>query len=132
MKARKYTEITVLTEVYVNSQSDYTFYVHIKGYGRVAYDPSVGFYVPESNQDPRMNRFPRYVVFEVDLQVLERLKSPATRYYEYDRDGNKRYENLRYHDAESLALQIEIAKETCDTNLRITQRRSLVDTLDML
>lgn len=107
MARPKYTQIYVTSEVYVNSQSDYTFYAHIKGYGKVAYDPSVGFYVPESRQNPSMNRFPLYVRREVDRQVLERLLSSDTRYHEYDRDGNKRYENLRYHDIERVNYLIQ-------------------------
>jgi len=111
MSARKYGEISVFKDVYVSSSCDYHFHLHIQGYGRVIYDPSMGFYVEDSQQDPSMNRFPQYVRREVDRQILERFKAADTIYYEYDRDHNKRYENLRYHDNERVNWWIEIMEK---------------------
>lgn len=96
IKPRKYTEILVSSSVYVNSQGDYTFSVRIKGFGHVKYDPSVGFWT--ATAEPK---FPKYVEEAVDEQVVQILLSNDTVYYEYDRDGNKRYDNFRYHDPEN-------------------------------
>lgn len=98
MKPRKYTNIRVAHDVYVNSQCDYTFHIHMTGFGHAYYNPSVGFWTETAEP-----KFPKYVVEEVDRQMIARLKSPNTVYYEYDRDGNERYENLRYYDAEFVA-----------------------------
>jgi hypothetical protein len=95
-RMRKYTEILVSSSVYVNSQGDYTFSVRIKGYGHVKYDPSVGFWTETAEP-----KFPKYVEEAVDEQVVQLLMGNDTVYYEYDRDGNKRYENFRYHDPEN-------------------------------
>jgi hypothetical protein len=98
MRERKYTQVYVLSEVNVSSTRHYSFRVTIKEatrLHRVFYDGLRGFWTETTNP-----RFPQYVIRECQRQTMSRLLSDDTRYFEYDRDGNKRYENLRYHDPE--------------------------------
>ncbi len=98
MPQPKYTEVSVLSEVNVSSTRHYSFRVVIKEANkihRVFYDGSKGFWTETTHP-----RFPQYVIRECQRQTMSRLLSDDTRYFEYDRDGNKRYENLRYHDPE--------------------------------
>lgn len=98
MPQPKYTQVFVLSEVNVSSTRHYSFRVTIKEatrLHRVYYDGLKSFWTEKAYP-----RFPQYVVQECQRQVMSRLLSDDTRYFEYDRDGNKRYEELRYHDPE--------------------------------
>jgi hypothetical protein len=100
MPQHKYTQVYVMSEVNVSSTRHYSFRVTIKEatrLHRVYYDGSKEFWTERA-----FPRFPQYVVRECQRQVMSRLLSDETRYFEYDRDRNKRYENLRYHDPEHV------------------------------
>lgn len=103
-KPPKYTNVTVSKQVYVSSHFDYfvdvTFTVDGRRRGKKSFDMRDGWFLGE-----RLGQWdaPQYVRREVGKQLIAVLRDPETRYYEYDRDGNKRYENLRYWDAESVA-----------------------------
>lgn len=104
MKTRKYSDIRVTKHVNVSSTSHYSFRVQFaaKGpfhfSGALYYCPGTGFWTPTG-----FPKFPQYVTDAVNQSVLERLKDPETVYFERDRDGNERTENLRYHDPEYVA-----------------------------
>lgn len=100
MPQHKYTQVFVTSEVNVSSTGHYSFHVIIveaTRLHRLYYDGLRSFWTETT--DPR---FPEYVIRECQYQVMNLLLSDKTRYYEYDRDGNKRYENLRYHDVERV------------------------------
>ena len=115
MKARKFTDLQCDDEVYVDSYGGYHFEIYARHYGRKVsgyrwvYQTGYGW---EDFPDA-----PNYVTNEARRLILKRLKSKNTRFYEYDRDRNQRFTNLRYHDEMSLWLQIRamslsIASET--------------------
>jgi len=106
MRPRKYTNINILSEVYVDSSQTYHFMVQCDVWGKRLYNPNLLSYQIGFGFDDLPNA-PRYLKDKVKAKILERLKSPDAKFYEKDRDGWKRYTGLRYHDAESLARQIE-------------------------
>jgi hypothetical protein len=104
MKTRKYTNIRVSKRVNVSSTCHYSFSVQFDAKrpfhfsGALHYCPGDGFWTATGYP-----KFPQYVTDAVNQSVLERLKDPQTVYFERDRDGNERTENLRYHDPEYVA-----------------------------
>jgi len=48
------------------------------------------------------DRYPKYVLLNAELKVLELLESDHAVFYECDRDGNNRFTDLRYHNRENL------------------------------
>ena len=64
-----------------------------------SYDPTHGF-------EGRGHWFtwtaPQYLIAEADRLIAQGCREGRFKFYEYDRDGNKRYENLRYHDGEHV------------------------------
>jgi hypothetical protein len=104
MKERKYSNIGVSKRVNVSSTCHYSFTVQFKAKGpfhfsgALYYCPGYGYWTPTGYP-----KFPQYVTDAVNQAVLERLKDPTTIYFERDRDGNERTENLRYHDPEYVA-----------------------------
>jgi len=51
--------------------------------------------------------YPQYVMVEIYNQLNNLLDNGDIRVYEYDGDGNERYENLRYHRQDHLTWLIQ-------------------------
>lgn len=98
-----YTDIRVHREINVSSSFDYFVKVYYKHNGqRMSRDYWITGGALESLQNTGTVKVPRYVMHEVDAQLLDLMKSGRAKYYEYDRDGHKRYEDLRYYDPERV------------------------------
>lgn len=50
---------------------------------------------------------PKYLETEIEKRIADMLESGTTKFHEYDRDGNKRFENLRYHLPEYIPNMIK-------------------------
>lgn len=95
---RKFRDIRVLSKCYVNSQADYFFHAVATAYRnnrairrwRFTWSWSFGL-------EPRG---PKYLEKEIMLQIAEMLNENGVVFYEYTKDGDKRFDNLRYHDPE--------------------------------
>jgi hypothetical protein len=111
MKARKYTNVHVIDDVYVDSDQTYHYTIQCDIWGKRTYNNSCLEYQFGTGFD-NLSNAPLYLKQEVKTRILETLQSPNTRFYEKDRDGWKRYTGFRYHDAESLARQIEWLSES--------------------
>lgn len=103
---RKYTNVTVLHSIYCSSSFDHFIGVtyHENGMWR-----SRDFYIEGCALMGKRSydlEIPQYFEDEILRGLLAALKQGVT-VYEYDRDGNKRYENLRYHDDEWVQRRIE-------------------------
>lgn len=98
---RKYTGIRVLHEVYCSSTSDYTFRC-VCNFGRFNYMPELAYPAEIKGKNGLWIqwRAPKYVCQEVERQIAEMAETNQFKVYEYDRDRNKRYTDLRYHDPE--------------------------------
>lgn len=97
---RKYTVIQVNSLVYVSSSYHHFFSVVIKEHEhRYSRDYSIecGYF---SSKHSVTIELPKYVVREVERLIHEGFKAKRFTYHEYDRDGNKRFDDLRYHDAD--------------------------------
>lgn len=55
---------------------------------------------------PMEFKAPKYLIAEVERLIAADIENGITVFYEFDRDGNKRYENLRYHDPDYVQRSI--------------------------
>lgn len=101
---RRYSNVRILTEVYVTSHADYWFKVMMDGGPSRSYCPHVGF---EGRGHWITWEGPKYLIDEVDRQIAQGCRDGRFKFYERDRDGNKRYDNLRYHDDEHVQWFID-------------------------
>ncbi len=107
MKPRKYQDIRVIDEVYVSSSNHHFFRVVMKqlsGDKRLHINDDYAFGCAEPFEH---RRYPKYVLEAVERAILELLKSDKAIFHEIDRDGEKRYEDLRYHEDRDTAWMIE-------------------------
>jgi hypothetical protein len=103
----KYTDIRVYGDVYVSSSFDYFARVRYSCGGKVhRRDVWINSASIEYENGLGSLKIPRYFQRELERQIVALLKDPTTRFHEYDRDGNKRYEDLRYFDADYVAAII--------------------------
>lgn len=110
---RAYTHIHVSKSINVSSTGHYTgkmYYKHhdrmIMRYvdlsnGRVLSKPEAGLYEI---------KMPAYVMQEMRTRFIDVMTGADVIYFEYDRDGEKRYSNLRYHAPETVAWIVECLK----------------------
>lgn len=98
---RKYKSIRVGKQIYVDSLGHYHFRIYGDCGGKI-YALGFGF-------DDWANP-PAYVVRDVQNQIADIIESGRGAFYERDRDGNPRYENLRYHDPDLLSKWVSILR----------------------
>lgn len=101
-----YTLTDVFTDVYCSSTGHYGVDVRIsyRGHNRKrSYDFNGGFWLPQAYIPATM---PKYIERAVDERLRELYTAGKLRFYECDRDGNRRYDDLRYHDPRAFEWQI--------------------------
>jgi hypothetical protein len=101
---RAYLNIQVLREIYVSSSGHYfgkMRYVH--NGQRFTRDVDLNNGTVLALDDVYPVQLPQYVMRRVWELYLEAFEHGHNDYYEYDRDGNKRYDNLRYFSYEGEA-----------------------------
>ena len=49
---------------------------------------------------------PKYLVNAIELTLRRKFQAGELRFYEYDKDGNRRWDNFRYHEDHHFAYQI--------------------------
>lgn len=101
---RAYENIRVSKQVNISSTCHYHFKVYWDG-GHRDYSLGVGFLGKPPHFD--WNGAPDYLQNEVERQIVEMFKDETAKFYEYDRDGNKRYTNLRYYYPDTVKFWIE-------------------------
>ena len=101
-----YSVISVNNNVYVNSSGYYIFDVMFswKGKRRTGqYDPMhPALVMTDGDRISIVNKYPNYLRSEIARAAFSLLQSGTVRFYEYNQDGDRRYENLRYHSDERL------------------------------
>lgn len=99
----KYTNIEVSTSGYVSSSGHYFvevyFSVNSKGRYHTTFCLNNGFTAYKQR--------PQYMLAEVKRQIALLVIEDSIVWHEYDRDGNKRYDNLRYYDRELLLEMVK-------------------------
>jgi hypothetical protein len=55
-------------------------------------------------------RVPQYLLDEIEKQIVINLETGVTKFFEYNQWGHRRFENLRYHEAERLPFMIKCLK----------------------
>lgn len=107
----KYTDIRVDNEINCSSSYHHSVRVYCKvngGFnGRKIWYLFNGF---ETDTSYGYVEFPKYFEREVYSQLIALFESGKARIFEYDCDGNKRYENLRYHYDGFIEHQIGVLK----------------------
>lgn len=106
MKQRKYEVVKVIDEVYVSSSGHHFFKVVIIEVATDRRRRALDTY-SFGEAEPFDHRYPKYVIEATERAALKLLKSGKVTFYEYDRDGEKRYTDLRYHDEHNTAWMIE-------------------------
>ena len=113
---RAYSDIKVIDEINVSSSSDY--------FGRVVYH----YQGKRFRRDVHVNngtvmgfneswdvKMPVYFMRELWRQYIAILEAGAI-FYEYDRDGMKRFGNLRYHDQRMVDHMLTWMKREATTH----------------
>lgn len=95
---RKYRNIKVSSEINVSSTGHFTARVMWTG-GARWYALDDGFLSNSPNMHD-WNSAPKYLIDETKRQIANMIKDGTAKFFEYDRDKNRRYENLRYYDPE--------------------------------
>ena len=100
---RKYQDIKLSAEIYCNSQGDLEFFGWCNcghfGYQR-------GYFEIKGRREWLLKEMPAYFENEVRRQIVARARGEGFKVYEHDRDGNKRFTDLRYYDPERLAWAV--------------------------
>jgi hypothetical protein len=105
MTDRAYTEAKVIGDINCSSSADHFIDVKLLKRGvwhKYAYYFEGGSFIGKRGWDIQI---PGYARRMVDEAILADLKAGA-RVFEYDRDGNKRYDELRYHESDWVARRI--------------------------
>lgn len=98
MKPKKYQDIEILTEVNVSSTSNYSF-KGVCNWGR--FDYSGGYFFRKGRREDWITwEPPKYFIEQVKRQIGKMARAGSFKFFEYNQDRVKRYENLRYHDPE--------------------------------
>lgn len=110
----KYTEIAVKPFVNVSSSCDYFVDVLYKANGEPSqpgryfhrrFHLNSEMFLLSGNEPGYDKTMPKYVVWEVLRQLSQIITENTLKPYEYDRDGNKRWDDLKYYDDEDLKGQ---------------------------
>lgn len=98
---QQYTRIQIDDEIYCSSSSDHFIAVSFTRSNR--FRQQRNFWIDggtiDGARDPVVNA-PKYLITIIERHLLTLLLSGKFKVYEYTRDGDKRYDDLRYHDAE--------------------------------
>lgn len=106
--AKKYS---VSVSNYVNCSSDSRYHGSVSIRSKDGFDgrdidlESMGLWVHVGVGYTK--KYPKYVKQEIVKQFKEKLDNQELIIYEYNRDSERRYENLRYHDNDLLKSEID-------------------------
>lgn len=106
---QKYT-VRLYGSVYCTSQCDYfAKAIIISKDGRETREIDLnGCRVMWHNKPFTYKGYPRYVQRSIAGQLKQMLDEGELSVYEYDRDGNRRYHDLRYHEPAHLTYVIDL------------------------
>lgn len=108
VRKRAYQDVQVLRDVYVSSTGHYTGAVRFVRHGqRFKYDVDLSGGLTVFGRGLNEIKLPKYVMNRIRELYLEAFEHGHNQYHEYDREGNKRYEDLRYHSQEAVNWIIE-------------------------
>jgi hypothetical protein len=110
-KPRKYKVVRVGNDIYCSSSCDHwcgvTYTVNeVRCYGNFWFEGNC----LESHTGIELCHLPRYFDRAVRAAVLTMLETNP-RVHEYDRDGNKRYDDMRYHPDGWVQSRIELMRQ---------------------
>jgi hypothetical protein len=117
MAGRRFTDIGVSKQVNVSSSGHYSFDVSFAESGRrKSYLWFVGdtYLIRKSVTGVPTRNVPQYVLTALEREARRHFLNGDLKVYEYDRDGIKRYTDLRYHDPERFAAMLGAKVERQD------------------
>lgn len=103
---KRFTDVKVSSHINCSSSFDYFVPVHFSDNGK---RKTLHFWI---NGDELLGKrgyrleIPVYFHDAIRRELLKTLNA-GVKVYEYDRDGNERYENLRYHEPDNIQRWIE-------------------------
>lgn len=102
MKPHKYSITGIASEVRIFSNGQYSFKVFIDGgtFWYRYYGPGFGI--------EGFAAAPAYLYIAIKDAIADGIRDKKFKWYECDRDGNKRYSDLRYHDLDYLRASVGI------------------------
>lgn len=112
---QRYTDIYVFKDINVSSSGHYFAKVAYQDRGeRVVRDYCLtsGFIARRKYNAGDWTGAPSYLEQEARRLIVENIRNGWFAYFEYDREGSKRYSNLRYYDADHVhVLAEQLAKD---------------------
>jgi hypothetical protein len=125
MAERVYTILRVHTAINVSSSSDYfggvIYTYHDK---RIYRDVHLNNGTVMGLNDSWDVKMPQYFMREL-WRLYREVLAEGAKFYEYDRDKNKRWENLRYHDQRMVDHMIEwMGKEANEPRKEVQNGRN--------
>ncbi len=108
-RERRFQNIRVSKQVYVNSMTQYSTHVYFTEAGkRKHYLWGIrDSCLTTANGRLDHRRVPKYVMDAIMREMLRLTTDEQLTFYEYDRDGEKRYDGLRYHEPEYFAAIVK-------------------------
>jgi len=109
-KQHAYKLDMVRSEIYCSSSGHHWMMIHFSHNNKSQTgewffeNESLDVYSKRYAMPPLQIKFPAYFIAEVKATILAKL--PTARVFEYDRDMNKRYTDLRYHPDDWIEVQI--------------------------
>ncbi len=117
-KTPKYSVRHVQSAVNVSSSYNYTYTMTLKwgdGIRRADFDlmyPELWMHYQDRRrgkyEKSMVTKYPKYLFQEINLAIYEQLLK-GCKFYEYDRDRNMRYTDLRYHCQDLFHAQVRMA-----------------------
>lgn len=101
----KYTNIKVLNTGYVSSSFDYFIEDVRYQENGCQYTES---YCLTRQEFMGVGSKPKYFILEVKRQIALLFETNSIVWHEYDKNGNKRFENLKYFDANILKVLVKV------------------------
>lgn len=98
----KYTDIETQSTGYVSSSYHYFTEVTFKENGKLM---RMRLCIPSDLYQP--SALPKYACLEIMRQLRQRVESGQIRFHEFDRDGNKRWEGLKYFDQDAILNMVK-------------------------
>lgn len=119
MTYRKFINVRVWTHINISSSGHYfaeMSYTEVDRDGKIRRTWSRDYCVSDDiflALSPYQDEWsaPKYVYEAVHSQLIDLHEKGKLKFFEYDRDKNKRYENLRYHEPEHWQWLVDHLKE---------------------
>lgn len=107
MKPRRYSDFVIINEVYCNSLGGYSFF----GFCNAGcFEWQDGTVLMPGKRYWRFVEWPKYAHAAIKALIADGIQRGGFKVYECDQDGNRRFDGLRYHDADHFVARYSISE----------------------